>query len=578
MGPVYGPVILLLLFAGRASVCPAADATVPGELKSDPPTLRCLGFRWYIEGDDNGNGRASMAYRSKGAAEWREALPLLRVNREVVDRAGKGKYTCDNLFAGSVFGLDPDTEYEVRIELTDPDGGKADKTLTVRTRAVPVAPEPLRTLHLYPPGYEGRKGAPAFDALETAIVELRPGDLLLVHQGVHSGGVRFALSGTAHHPIVIRGADGPSVIQAPDGSSHNFHVHGLKHLFIENLTLKGGYTGISAYGTSFLTVRGCRILGVESGIANDRRASQGWYIADNVLIGGNPQHWHPRRKRPCEAGIEYYGRGHVICHNRVEKFWDCIANADIGPAKDRGLKVVAIDIYNNDLSQATDDCLETDFGCHNIRVWANRFRDGYVGISCQPIYGGPVYLIRNEMYGLTETPYKLHNWPSGIYILHNISVTGYQGFDSAPIWQNATVCNNLYLGAQRYAMETGSPDKRTTLDYNGYRRTSDPERFIRWKDWKGNNPRYASLAEFTRGTGHEKHGIMVDFDVFKKCPPPKRGGAHKPEDYDLRLKEGGRPIDAGVRLPNINDGFTGKAPDIGCYEFGEPPPHYGPRE
>ena len=36
-------------------------------------------------------------------------------------------------------------------------------------------------------------------------------------------------------------------------------------------------------------------------------------------------------------------------------------------------------------------------------------------------------------------------------------------------------------------------------------------------------------------------------------------------------------IDAGVVLPTINDGFTGKAPDLGAYEFGQPLPQYGPR-
>jgi hypothetical protein len=36
-------------------------------------------------------------------------------------------------------------------------------------------------------------------------------------------------------------------------------------------------------------------------------------------------------------------------------------------------------------------------------------------------------------------------------------------------------------------------------------------------------------------------------------------------------------VDAGIRLPNVNDRYTGKAPDLGCYELGEPPPHYGPR-
>ena len=36
-------------------------------------------------------------------------------------------------------------------------------------------------------------------------------------------------------------------------------------------------------------------------------------------------------------------------------------------------------------------------------------------------------------------------------------------------------------------------------------------------------------------------------------------------------------IDAGAALPNINDSFSGKAPDLGAYESGRPLPHYGPR-
>ena len=38
------------------------------------------------------------------------------------------------------------------------------------------------------------------------------------------------------------------------------------------------------------------------------------------------------------------------------------------------------------------------------------------------------------------------------------------------------------------------------------------------------------------------------------------------------------PAGAGCQvLPGINDGFTGKAPDLGAYELGKPTPHYGPR-
>ena len=38
-----------------------------------------------------------------------------------------------------------------------------------------------------------------------------------------------------------------------------------------------------------------------------------------------------------------------------------------------------------------------------------------------------------------------------------------------------------------------------------------------------------------------------------------------------------KPIDAGQPLPGVNDGFSGKAPDLGAYEIGAPIPHYGPR-
>ncbi|HEY2930972.1 MAG TPA: hypothetical protein VGK99_04435 [Acidobacteriota bacterium] len=32
-----------------------------------------------------------------------------------------------------------------------------------------------------------------------------------------------------------------------------------------------------------------------------------------------------------------------------------------------------------------------------------------------------------------------------------------------------------------------------------------------------------------------------------------------------------------MRLPNVNDDFTGQAPDLGALETGKPLPVYGPR-
>lgn len=43
-----------------------------------------------------------------------------------------------------------------------------------------------------------------------------------------------------------------------------------------------------------------------------------------------------------------------------------------------------------------------------------------------------------------------------------------------------------------------------------------------------------------------------------------------PDNFDFRPKAGSPLIDAGRAIPGITDGFVGKAPDIGAYEFGGP--------
>ena len=49
------------------------------------------------------------------------------------------------------------------------------------------------------------------------------------------------------------------------------------------------------------------------------------------------------------------------------------------------------------------------------------------------------------------------------------------------------------------------------------------------------------------------------------------------DDWRGGVHPGSAAIDAGIELPSITDGFTGKAPDLGAYELDKPLPHYGPR-
>jgi len=574
-------IAITVLFFAICSFASANDATEPGEFKIDPPTLRSLGFRWYIDGDDNANASVSVSYRKKGEPEWHKALSMLRVNREVVDQH-YDPYTCGNLFAGSVMYLKPNTEYEVHFRLADPDGGNTEENAVVRTRPVPIAPDPDRTLHVYPTEYKGERQNPSYTSLASVIEELRPGDLVLLHAGVHKSGeagIRISKSGTAEKPIVFRGAgDGEPII---DGGNVKMilDIRNVDHLFFEGLIIRNGNHTFRADGASWLTIRRCHIYDVRMGIYSYSENSTNWYIADNIITGRN-ENWYPRKKEnPSHTGINFYGRGHVVCYNRISKFWDCLAIADYGkPKESRGLQCVAIDMYNNDLFEAVDDGIESDFGCHNVRVFDNRILNCHTALSAQPFYGGPVYFIRNQVYGITLLSLKLHNCCTGLEIYHNTLICARQAFISSKYWQNAILRNNLFLGVERHAVETGSPHPGTTLDYNGYRKTGDPEgRFIKWFDGE-KEVRYNDLAEFANGTGFEKHGVIIDYDIFVNAVPPVESVTYNSDFGDLRLKPGSVAVDSGVVLPNVNDSYTGDSPDLGCFELGKPITHYGPRD
>ena len=233
-------------------------------------------------------------------------------------------------------------------------------------------------------------------------------------------------------------------------------------------------------------------------------------------------------------------------------------------------------VENNDLSWDQDDTFEADYGCHNVRFYRNRCYNTHTGMSTQPFYGGPVYLIRNELYGITSLSYKLNNYPAGILAYNNTSCCAEQGFRPPAIWQNGHFRNNLLMSGDRYAMESGSPTSYSTMDYNAYRR-NQPDILLKWQDHNGKVGRYNSIAELATATGLEQHGMLTDYNIFINAKPPEKGKTSKPADYDLRLKPGANVIDAGTPLPQITDGFTGKAPDLGCHELNQPPPHYGPR-
>ena len=86
------------------------------------------------------------------------------------------------------------------------------------------------------------------------------------------------------------------------------------------------------------------------------------------------------------------------------------------------------------------------------------------------------------------------------------------------------------------------------------------------------------MAQLRSATGQEAHGIEVDFDIFERLTPPdpsKRHAVYHATDLNFRLKPSSKAVDAGVVIPTVNDGFVGRAPDLGAIEVGGSEPRMG---
>ena len=321
--------------------------------------------------------------------------------------------------------------------------------------------------------------------------------------------------------------------------------------------------------------------------------------------------------------IKVYGQGHVVAYNYITRFHDGFdfdthslpegyPDPTQGPSLvARANMPVANDFYNNDVNHTDDNCQETDGSMHNIRVERNRCtNNGGQSTSSQPTYAGPTYFIRNVTYNCPSSAIKFSGAEGSLF--YNNTFTCKM---SASAGSNFQSINNLWLnqnaGEKMISMSTYT--NYSVLDYNGYRPNDTvpgmaAPAFAQWAhppynvlaDYTSSHlitDTFATLAAFQQGTGQDAHSRLIDWNVFTNAAPPGPpycitsqgcdGLVYAQMLYpspapgtaiDLTLRPGSAAIDAGTVIPNVTDGFTGAAPDLGAYEFGKPIPHYGPRK
>ncbi len=578
-------IVMVCVITGGAKA--AENAVIPGEFVVERPTIKSLGFEWKITGDDNRNSAVDVTYRKTGDKGWKIALPLFRMGGEFIagpkPQYGPNyyNYTVPPGFAGSVLGLEPDTEYEAHFTMHDPDGGGAEKTVTVKTRAVPKPAVGGHVYHVWPFSHKGPLGPNDFIGLLAAYYlgadesdhnnvfppRVKPGDVILVHAGVYkdnrfvyggfdksieSYGTSFdgtyylTASGTPDKPIVIKAAGDGEVVFDGDGNDTLFNMLAASNNYIDGITVKNtnvafllGIKDIA--GADGFTLVNSRAINVGRVVRDDWAKSKDYYIANNVFLGrhdparitswiGNDV-WAKYGEFPAlitsEYAVKVYGQGHVVAHNYVANFHDAIDDATFGVPSDKPQEYAAsVDFYANDMFNITDNCIELDGGVHNMRAFDNRcVNTAQLAYSTQPIFGGPAYIYRNISYNNTSAgALKLLDNPSGILVYNNtfIGMAGSLGPAS-----NYHFRNNLIVGDgwKRPIFQVKTFTPYSSSDYNGFGPNPVPGNFA----WDGPpfeaanggqaHKRYDSLADYQKGTGQDRHSITLGLDAFVRVPP-----------------------------------------------------------
>ncbi len=606
------------------------------------PSFETMGVQVLIGRNAAATESVSVWYRVRGSAEpFREGHPLVEIE--------------PGRFAGSLFQLSPDTDYEVSARS---ESFSTDSIRFGRTRS-DTFPAPSGTT-LYVSAEQGSDAndglSPdrALASLARALPRVAPGSRIVLDNGVYfEGDLRTERSGTADNPIVIEAAPGATAVL--DGSDPGFEPnwqplatgspiyrtlltseldkayldgnHFFRHASLADLrnkrwNLPGFYSdgrilyarfpnddpptnhivriprfstgitflraahwqikdlqfqnygktafhrGIYLEGSDHFLIQSCRfdqcVIGVGIRGAAHFNVIQDCDFRDAPLPDWD---WNAVKSGAASyegGGVFVYGSdeantGNVVRRNRFIDQFDAAHIASMtaaGPSEN-------FDFYDNTVTNMGDDALETDGTGVNLRIFRNHFDGFLTGVSVAPAHLGPTFVTRNYFLNwrssgaFTGYPIKLNSdsplSTRFVYVYHNTCYTDIGGQDGFLIrrysnWSDIVSRNNIYAGTD-YALESVSARHPISFDYDVFYSRS-PTRFIRWAGRS-----YTNLPAFAAATGQMLHGIQGEPEWISSFGS---GPAAEPPE----------PVrDRGLRIPGINDDFSGSAPDIGAQEY-----------
>ena len=173
------------------------NAIAPTTIRVDA-TYESIGVVWEVTGDTNLNSSMLLEFRPTGTSTWQQGAPAVRSYPSLVVN---GEALGLNRWGASAMFLEPDTTYEIRLTLSDPDGGGAMQTTSAATRDWAEPSISGRQLFVVPgSGGGGGSSSDPFRGLQAAADAAQPGDTIMVEAGSYSP-FQVMVSGTADNPI-----------------------------------------------------------------------------------------------------------------------------------------------------------------------------------------------------------------------------------------------------------------------------------------------------------------------------------------------------------------------------------------
>jgi hypothetical protein len=559
-----------------------APSEIPGlTLRFEEATPEQIGIYAVVGSAIAADSRVTLRYKRRTETTWLTGHPLLRINPAWV-ASGAPQQPVDG-FAGSIFDLEPGTDYDVEITLTLAGGTtQATATQVASTRALPGS-APAATVTATPS-----------DDLQAKLAALRAGDVLELADGTYDvDDLYLEVSGTQAMPIYVRGRSRAGVV-IRDTTGHVFQFREAAHVVLENLTIEGSGvdsgTNASSVGIHFydgatqkyVTVRDIDARGVDQGIIG-YGSLQGILVYHSSLRGNNVwtqpviesnQTWN-------DDGITLPGLGNCAFENTLYGFGDSFAVRD-------GTHSAAVHFYRNRVAMTGDDTFEADYSTRNISFYDNWIDNASTLLSLDPLWGGPLFCFRNIIVNTVRGPFKLNNTNSGFMVYNNTIVRtegttdwGWVQFNNGEL-RNYSFRNNVLVyrgGGNLLAIESGGNEP---IDFTN--NAWFPDKSVWWTNSGGSFDSIATARAGVPetnplfGASRKRH----DGDVITVSDPftaaVTLGADHLTEITTATapaLAPGSSPKNSGVSIPNVTDGFSGNAPDMGAVIEGRAAPNRG---